>query len=320
MITRTDVLAHLEYGMRKGFLTAQKGYSPLRAPFCGVTQSDGAFETYADMGTVPWPSQNGGQAAGTAVDSRTNKQVVGGLHEGGPITVLGGNERGMIVYNQDWDIPIGIYHNAINDNRVGSLEAWARNAGTRFEQHKDYVAFAMLNGGDGTTYGEAYDGLSYFNDSHVDPGAEYQTTQDNKYDLALSMDNFETVYVAAGGLLDDRGQPTGLIYDLLVHSINLRRTAAQITDNPEDGETANRAVNPYSGEVRRLQAPGGWFDSTAWALVCSNLPEKPIYIQEREAPHLVQWDDENQGIRYYKWQARYVGFYGDWRLALMGKS
>ena len=88
-------------------------------------------------------------------------------------------KRALIVYNEGWDIPIGIYHTAIEDNRVGSLENWAMSAGSRFEQHKDYLAFDALNSGAGTTYGNGYDGFPLFSASHVDPGAQYQTAQSN---------------------------------------------------------------------------------------------------------------------------------------------
>jgi phage major head subunit gpT-like protein len=293
----------------------------MRAPFCREVGSNSAFEVYADLGAVPWPVQNGGQAAGTGTDGRTGAQQVSGLHEGGPITVLGGNERGLVVYNQDWDIAIGVYHNAINDGKV-SLESWAGRCGARFEQHMDYLAFAALNSGDGSTYGYGYDKLAFFYSSHIDPGAEYQTAQDNVYDLSLSLDNFETVRIAAGSFLDDRGKPSGMVHDLLIHSINLERTAAQIVSNPNAYDTSDQEINPYRGKVQGLTVPGGWFDSTAWVLCCSNMPEKPINLQMRQRPELVYWDDHTQGggVRYYKWHARYVPFYGDWRLAIMGKS
>jgi len=323
MITRTDVLAHLEYGMRKGFLAGKKEYKPLRSGWVQPTKSEGAFEIYGDLGAIPWPAQVGGQAGPGGTDSRTGHPQVSGLHEGGPITVLGGNERGLVVYNQDWDIPIGIWHNAINDNRVGGLEEWARSAGVRFEQHMDYLCFAALNGGDATTtYGACYDSLSFFNDSHYDKGAEYQTVQDNKYGVVMTLDNFETVRVAASQFRDDRGIATGIVHDLIIHSINLERMAAQITDNKETYDTTNREMNPYAGKVQRLTAPGGWVDSTFWAVVCTTLPEKPLMLQVREGPQLVFWDDHTQGmgIRYYKWMARYVVTYGDWRLACMGNT
>ena len=50
MITRKDIAAHLEYGVRSGFLNGRKQYTPLRTPFVREVTSAGAFETYADMG------------------------------------------------------------------------------------------------------------------------------------------------------------------------------------------------------------------------------------------------------------------------------
>jgi phage major head subunit gpT-like protein len=322
MITRTDILAHLEYGMRSGFLKGMNAYTRLRDPFCRTVNSTRAFEVYADMGAMPWPRQNGGQPGGTATDARTGAAQVSGLHEGGPITVIGGNERAVTVYNQDWEIPIGITHNAINDGQTGNLEEWARSTGQRFEQHKDYLAFNALNAGAGTTYGNGYDRLSFFNDSHIDPGAEYQTAQDNAHALTLSLDNFETVYIAHSSFLDDRGQPAGLVPDLLIASVNLRRIGANITDNGDDYATGNRKKNPYAGDIQLLVAPGGYLDSTAWYTVVTGMAQKPINLQEREAPTLVFWDDHTQGhgIRYYKWMARYVPLYGDWSLASQGNT
>jgi len=322
MISRKDIAAHLERQVRTGFLLGKKDYTPLRSAFCGSTVSDGAFETYADMGNVPWPVQNAGKQGAGGTDARTGAVKVGSINEGQAITVVGGEERAVIVYNLDWEIAVGIYHNAIDDDRAGDLEAWARGAAVNFERHKDYQAFSALNAGDGTTYGASYDTLSFFNNSHKDIGAEYQTTQDNLYGVTLSLDNFETVKVAAAKFLDSRGQPVGFNHNLLVVPPDLERVAAQISLNREDYSIANRAMNPYAGSVRMLVAPGGWLDTTAWLLLDPNMPQKPLYLQERKGPELIIWDDETQGsgIRYFKWHARYNVFYGDWRLAVMGNS
>lgn len=321
MIQRTDVLMALERGMRAGFLIGERQYQTVRDGFVDETTSDGAFEQYGDMGATPWPTQNGGGPAGTGTDPRTGAQQVGSLHEGGPITVLGGNERSMIVHNQNWEIPIGIYHSAIDDQRVGNLEQWARNAGARFQQHMDAVCFAALNAGEGSTYGYGYDGQPFFSATHVDPGGQYQTAQDNQFTLALNPDNFNTVYIAGASFLDDRGQPAGVFQNLLIHSVSLMRDAAQITDNPNISGTGNRDTNPYNGQIMRLHAPGGWLDSTAWFLVNNIAGQRPIGLQIRQRPMLVTWDDHSgPGIRYYKWTARYNVFYRDWRNAVQGNS
>lgn len=323
MITRKDILAHLERQVRVGFLSGKRAYAPLRSAFVRETPSDGAFEIYTDMGSPPWPRSNTGKQGAGGTDARTGAPVVGRMDAGRAITVIGGQERALIVYNVGFEITTSITHDAINDDRVGDLESWARGAGMNFERHKDYQCFNALNAGEATTtYGAGYDSIAFFSGSHVDPGAEYTTAQDNQYTLALSLNNFETVKVAASKFLDDRGQPVGLNHSLLIVPPDLERTAAQIATNREDYGTGNRAMNPYAGSVRLLVAPGGWLDTTAWFVLDTTGVEKPINLQLRQDADLTQWDDETQGsgVRYYKWYARYNVFYGDWRLAVQGQT
>lgn len=322
MISRSDVARQLEYGIRTGFLNGTRTYTPLRAAFCGEQTSSGAFEHYADMGDVPWPVQNSGQLGAGGTDGHA--EVTGAINSGHAITVIGGEERAMTVYNVDWEISVAVTHNAINDVRVGNLENWARDAARNFEKHKDYLAFSALNAGDGTTYGNCYDHLTFFNNNHVDPGAEYQTVQDNIGNTALSLDAYEAARVAAAKFLDSRGQPIGLTHSLLIVPPDLERTASNIITNREDYGTTNRATNPYAaGGNRFLVAPGGWLDSTAWIIVVPDQTAKPVYLQNRQNAELAIWDVEGAGdggMRYFKWHARYQVFYGDWRLAYMGRS
>ena len=322
MITRSDIAAHLERNVRTGFLLGRKDYTPLRSAFMGVRPSDGAFEDYADMGTTPWPRQNAGKQGATGTHGETGAVKVGQAGAGGPIQVIGAPEQAMRVYNVNWEIAIGIEHNAIDDDQAGDLEGWARSARVNFERHMDFIAFDMLNAGAATTYGNGYDDLTFFNDTHIDPGAEFQTGQDNNFALALSLNNFETVKVAAAKFLDDRGQPLGLTHNILIVPADLERVAFNITANLQDQDTANRALNPYSSSMSMIVAPGAWLDSTAWFLIDPTLSQKPLYMQERQAPELVVVDDETQGsgVRYYIFRARYNGFYGDWRLAAMGNT
>jgi len=324
-ILRKDVLAHLEQNVRTGALIGKKDYTPLRGAFTREFPSDGAYETYADMGSPPWPTQNAGKAGDGGKDERTHAPRAGRLSGGRQITILGGEERALTVTNLDWEVAIGITHNAINDNRAGDLENWARDAITQFERHKDFECFNALNSGGAVSgYGACYDGLSFFNDGHVDKGAEYQTGQDNAFALVLSLDNYETVKVAGSKFKDGRGQPVGLNHSLLLVPPDLERTAFQIARNHQAYDTNNREANPYAGATKLLVAPGGWLDSTAWFVVDDSLPnQKPLGIQVRQEPELVMWDDENAGdggIRYYKFHARYTVFFGDWRLAVQGNT
>lgn len=324
MITRKDIAAHLEKNIRTGYLLGTKQYSPRRSPFCRDVPSDGAFEEYTDMGVAPWPVQNAGKVGSGGTDGRTGAPVNGQYNMGNQIQILGGEEQALVVYNVDWEITIGITHNAIDDDRAGDLETWARSAAINFEKFKDYKAFQALNTAAATTtIGPCYDALSLLNDSHIDPNAEYQTAQDNNYALALSYANYSTVRIAGSKFLDGRGQPGGFNHNLLIYPPDLRETAAQILFNPEKSGTANREVNAYSGVTDGLEAPGGWLDTTAWFIVDTSLPQKPLNMQLRKAAELAIWDDESTGdggVRYYKWHARGNIFPGDWRLIVGGNT
>ena len=73
----------------------------------------------ADMGDLPWPVQNAGKEGAGGTDARTGATQVNKMNAGGPITIVGAEDRSMIVYNVDWEISIAIEHNAIDDDRTG---------------------------------------------------------------------------------------------------------------------------------------------------------------------------------------------------------
>jgi phage major head subunit gpT-like protein len=232
-------------------------------------------------------------------------------------------EKSLQIEPLDWDITVWISHNAVKDDQTGTLEGKCRSAGENFQLHISNLAFQALNDGDATTnFGACYDGLSFYNDSHVDSGAYYSTTQDNKYALALSLDNYETVRVAGRKLRQDQGEFVGYNHSLIVTSPENERIAANITANKEAYDTANREMNPYAGANNYIVTPQ--FDSTAWVLVAQGISQKPVLVVIREAPNLQSaWFDPEaaDGGRYYfKFYARYNHYYGDWRTAMMGNT
>jgi hypothetical protein len=324
MITRGTIPAHLEQNVRVNFLKTQKSYAPLRKPFVGETQSSGAYELYGDMGAVPWPILNGGQMGSGGTDERTGAPAAGTISAGENVKIVGGEERAVMVRNVSWDIGIGITQYAIDDGRTAELEDWARGAGSRFEQHKDYLAFNALNTGAATTFLPAcYDGQALFSAAHADPGAEYTTAQSNALATALSYTNFKAARVAGSKYRDSRGVPAGLTHNLLIYPSDLIDEAAQIISNPEKAGTGNRDKNPFAGKTRGIEAPGGWLDTTAWFLVDDSTPQKPLYIQNRMAPTLyMDYDPKaaDGGVWYFIWRARYTIFPGDWRLVIQGDA
>lgn len=292
-----NIPQHLLVAAKTGFLTTAAPAVPTYAPIAQTVMMDAKSIDLVDLGASPMPLESKG---------RTAKQDF--------------IEKTLQVKPKDWEITVRISHNAVKDDQTGSLEQKCRMAGDNFALHISNLAFQALNDGDATTnFGAGYDGLAMFSNSHVDKGAQYTTLQDNLNGLALSLDNFETVRVAANNFRQDQGEFTHYGYDLLVVPPALERIAAQITNNPFAYDTANRENNPYAGQVKFLVHPK--LDSTAAILVASSAAIKPILVVMREAPNLQSaWFDPEAGdggMYNFKFYARYNHYYGDWRLAAM---
>lgn len=292
-----NVPTHLVVSARTGFLTALKQPQMAWTRIANTVNMDAKAVDLVDLGAAPMPTQ-----------SKGGGQVQDFL------------EKNIQIKPVDWEILTFISYNAVQDDQTGTLENRVRSAGNNFQRHLNNRVFTVLNGGDGQTYGACYDGQDFFDNDHVDKGAAYQTNQDNENTLTLSIDNFETVNVAAQRYLDDQGEEVGYQPDLLVVPPELERVAANICLNRDAMDTANREMNPYAGKFEYIVSPK--IDTTGWFLIASNEPVKPFVVAMREQPNLqATWYDATaaDGGRYYfKFYARYEVYYGDWRLATQG--
>ena len=70
-------------------------YTPLRTPFVREVTSAGAFETYADMGDLPWPVQNAGKEGGGGTDARAGGRRASKRHGGGAAPGPAAPKRGF---------------------------------------------------------------------------------------------------------------------------------------------------------------------------------------------------------------------------------
>lgn len=294
-----NVPKHLVVGARTGFLTAMRGVTLPWQKVAMIFNMDAKSQDLVDLGAAPMP-----------VKSVTGREIQDHI------------EKSLTVEPEDWEIIVWISQNAIDDDQTGQLERKVRGAGANFQKHINKRVFQVLNGGDGTTYGLCYDGQEFFDSDHVDKGAHYDTNQDNENALALSMDNFETVYVAAQQFRNDQGEYTEYLYDLLVCHPGNARIAAQICENEWSYDTSQREKNPYSGKFSYVTSP--YLDSTAWHLIASSEETKPLIVAMRKQPALQDaWFDALQpdgGRHFFKFFARYEMYYGDWRLASQGNT
>ena len=293
-----NVPGHLVVAARTGFLTTALPPVPAYSAIAQEIPLTSKSIDMVDLGGAPMPLRNRGR-----------------------MQIQDFIEKRMTVQPLDWDITVFISHNAVQDDQTGDLDRKVRAAGDNFQRHIAQQAFQALNDGDTANFGLAYDGLTFFNDAHIDLGGAYATAQDNKDALALSLANFTSAYVRAQKTRDDQGQFTQYNYNLLIVPPDLALTAHQITAVPGGNESITNA-NPYAGRLNYVVSP--LLDSTAWVLVAANESTKPILIAMRERPNLQSaWFDPESpdgGRYYFKFYARYNHFYGDWRTAFMGNT
>lgn len=297
MATSGNLPKHLEVAARTGVLAVQaRDDMPYRRVAMEVDLT-AASTTFVDLGGMPVPTQ----------DPRVVDTMV---------------ERGKTVTPEDWYLTVHITQNAIDDDQTGSLEARFRGVMPAFQRHINSRTFTVLNAGDAATYGTGISlATTFFANSHIYPGAKYTTGQDNLNGSTLSLDNFNTIWVAMRGFRDDQGNFMNLNPNLLVCHPTNNVIASNITGNTEAYDTANRERNPYTS-VGYFTAPE--LDTTAWFLLDESLPAKPLYVAIRKRPALNEtWFDpqtEEGGTYYWQYHARYVIGYGDPLLCVMGNT
>lgn len=288
---------HLEVAARTGVLAAKAvDNMPYRRVATEVDLT-ARSTTFVDLGGMPIPTEDP-----KAVDTMV--------------------ERGKNVEPQDWYLTVSISQNAIDDDQTGTLESKFRAVLPAFQRHINNHTFEVLNAGDAATYGTGITtSTTFFGNSHLYPGAKNTTAQDNVSALTLSLDNYNTAWVAMRQFKDDQGNYYDLMPNLLICHPSNNLVAANITGNSASYDTANREMNPYMGS-QYITVPQ--FDTTAWVLVDESRSTKPLYVAVRKRPTLNdQWFDAQQtdgGRWYWQYHGRYVVGYGDPMLAYMGNS
>lgn len=287
---------HLVVAARTGVLSSQaKDDMPYRrvATEVDLTQKT---TTFVDLGGLPVPTNNP-----ALKDTRI--------------------EKSKSVVPEDWYLTLSISQNALDDDQTGSLEANFKNIMPAFQRHINSRVFTVLNAGDATTYGTSVDNLAMFSNSHLWPGASNTTAQDNLVGSNLTLDTYNTAWVAARQFKDDQGNYFNFNYNLLIVNPTNNVTAANITGNREAMDTGNREMNPYAG-TQYITVPE--LDTNAWILVAANETTKPIFVAIRKRPvlHRMWWDTEQPdgGIHYFQYHARYTVQYADWPTAIMGQT
>jgi phage major head subunit gpT-like protein len=220
------------------------------------------------------------------------------------------------IVNDDWEATIEVDRNHIEDDTLGIYGPQAQMAGFSAAQLPDEIVFALL---DGAFTNKCYDGKAFFADDH--PVGD--SAVDNKGTAALKADSLANAAASYGAartalrkMKDDEGRPLDVDPNLLVVPPALGDTAQILLTADKFGDDPN----PYRGTAEIVVSP--WLTSdTAWFLLDTRKPVKPLIYQERKAPVFVQQvgmdndDVFNRRVFKYGAEARAAGGYGFWQMA-----
>jgi len=220
------------------------------------------------------------------------------------------------IVNDDWEVTIEVDRNHIEDDTLGIYGPQAQMAGFSAAQLPDEIVFALL---DGAFSNLCYDGKAFCADDHP----VGTSVVDNKGTAALQADtlahaaaSYGAARIALRKMKDDEGRPLDVDPNLLVVPPALGDTAQILLTAERFGDDPN----PYRGTAEVVVSPRLTSD-TAWFLLDTRKPVKPLIYQERKAPVFVQQtgmdndDVFNRRVFKYGAEARAAGGYGFWQLA-----
>lgn len=226
------------------------------------------------------------------------------------------------VTNEDWEATVEVDRNDIDDDNLGIYGPQAQMAGESAKQMPDEIVYEVVNGGFTT---KCYDGQYFFDTDHpvrqVDGSIASVSNRGTKAlsvaTQAAAMASFGAARTAMRKFKDDEGRPLNITPNILLVPPALEDVATLLmtTDRLEDGKP-----NPYKGTAE-VVVDGRLSSDTAWFLLDTTKPIRPVIYQERKAPVFVQQTDPQAddvfNRRKYKFgaEARAAGGYGFWQLA-----
>jgi phage major head subunit gpT-like protein len=227
------------------------------------------------------------------------------------------------IVNKHFESSIRIDRDALEDDKTSQLTIRANGLARKLAAHPEELVVSLLNVGLSTL---CYDGQLFFDTDHADPGAEYQTAQDNDLTKTVVAHGAPTVaevkaiiaklIEAMMQFKDDRGKPFypnwsmgGLI--VLTHPAH-----AIVLAETLNSTIISDTTNVLKGVAEAMVSPFITDDGT-WILLRVDDTLKPIIFQNRQEPRTVQIDDEMKRFIVFGADARYNVGFGNWRNACL---
>jgi phage major head subunit gpT-like protein len=228
------------------------------------------------------------------------------------------------IENLKYEATIEVDRDEISDDQTGQIRLRVAELAQRAATHKDYLISQLLTAGE-TSGNNSYDGVSFFNSTHVSGGSGNQNNL-LTYDAAIAdtptvtefKDALKAVIGTMLGYKDDQGEPLLISASSLVCVVppTMLFTATEAINATVIGNLQN----VMQGIARVVALP--WLiDASKWYLLKTDGVVRPFIFQDREPVEfnaLVEESDE--GFRREKYlfgvRARYRMAYGYWQYAV----
>ncbi len=286
MITPQN-LRGIYVGFNTIFNKALGDYKPLYPEIATVTPSTTDTETYAWLGDIPGMREWIGERE---IQNLTASEYT--------------------IKNKSYEATIGINRDVIEDDRIrlwsSNISALAQNAA----KNPDKLIFQLL--ADGFT-AKCFDGKPFFSDAHKTGGR----TVSNMSHAKLSLDAYIAARASMMSLTNSKDEPLALVPDKLVVPPALEKEARDILV----ADFINGTKNTMQGTAKPLVAPQLAGHDSAWFLLCTTQPVKPLIYQERKKPKFVSKTNETDDNVFmskqflYGVDARGNAGYGFWQMA-----
>lgn len=287
MIISSQNLRGIYIAFNTLFNKAFEAQKPIYEQIATVTPSTTDAETYAWLGDIP-----------------NMREWIGDRE----VQNLSGSD--YTIKNKNFELTVGVPRNAIEDDKIGLYNPSIQMLGQSAALHPDQLVFTLLK--DGFT-DKCYDGEPFFSTAHK----VGKKNVSNKGTAKLSMEAYIAARAAIMSLTNSKGQPLGLIPDTLVVPPALDATARDILI----ADQINGTKNTMQGTATPLMAPQLAGNDSAWFLLCTKRPIKPLIYQQRKAAKFVAKTDEKDDNVFFSNKYLYgvdsrgnAGF-GFWQMA-----
>lgn len=287
MIITPQNLRGIYVGFNTIFNKALENYKPIYTEIATVTPSSTDSETYAWLGDIPGMREWIGERE---------------------IQNLTASEYS--IKNKSFESTISIDRDVFEDDRIG---LWSANVSTLAQnaaRNPDILIFKLL--ADGFTI-PCFDGKPFFSDAHP-VGTK---TASNMSHAKLSLSAYVTARASMMSLTNNRGDPLALVPDTLVVPPALEKEARDILV----ADFINGTKNTMQGTAKPLVAPQLAGNDSAWFLLCTSQPVKPLIYQERRKPKFTSKTNETDDNVFYSKKFVYGADtrgnagYGFWQMA-----